>query len=84
MLLLAASGLLKGKPGRAARGAATVGALLLLAAGYRVGHTGGNLVYEHGAASAYVATSPAQVGIAERDREDRESHDADRHLDEDH
>jgi len=33
---------------------ATVAAFGLLAAGIQVGHSGGDLVYEHGAASAYV------------------------------
>ena len=84
MLLLAAGGLLKGGPGRVARAAAPFGALLLLVAGYRVGHTGGGLVYEYGAASAYVTTSPASVDVADRDPEHRDSDDADRDLDEDH
>jgi len=33
--------------------AGTVGALALVGAGYQVGHTGGKLVYQYGAASAY-------------------------------
>lgn len=33
--------------------AATIGTFIVLGLGYRVGHAGGSLVYEHGAASAY-------------------------------
>jgi len=46
-------GLLKGGRGRTMRYVATVGAIGLLAQGIRVGHSGGELVYVHGAASAY-------------------------------
>lgn len=55
MLLLTAGGLARGRPGGAARSIASVAAVFLLVAGFRVGHTGGELVYEHGAASAYSA-----------------------------
>ena len=54
-LLVAGAGLLGGAVGRAARYVSVVGAIGLLAAGVRVGHTGGQLVYSHGAASAYVS-----------------------------
>lgn len=46
-------GLISGRIGRAARVLATVGAVALVAAAVRVGHSGGELVYRHGAASAY-------------------------------
>lgn len=78
MLLLVVGGLLRGGGGRAARGAAVVAAVLLLGAGYRVGHTGGELVYQHGAADAYVAASQAQTDVGDQGRNPRESHDADR------
>ena len=55
LLLVAAAGLAGGTVGRAARYVSVVGALGLLAAGVRVGHTGGQLVYTHGAASAYAS-----------------------------
>lgn len=56
--LVAAAGLLGGTPGNAARIVATVGTVAVLAAGVRVGHLGGELVYRHGAGAAYV-TAPA-------------------------
>ena len=78
MVLLVAGGLLKAGPGKAARGVATVAAILLLVAGYRVGHTGGELVYEHGAADAYVVQSEIPAELRYQDRDDPESHDSDR------
>ena len=62
--------------GEAARLLTTVGAFGLIAAGVQVGHSGGELVYRHGAASAYtnggivnrpmtparVVTAPAESG----------------------
>jgi hypothetical protein len=53
LLAVAVVGLAPGLAGRAARIVATVGALGLLGAGYRVGASGGELVYRHGAASVY-------------------------------
>lgn len=61
-LLLVSAGLLTGRPGRLLRSAAVIGALGLSVAGYQVGHSGGELVYEHGAANAY-----ALGGVAGRD-----------------
>lgn len=58
-LPLAAVGLLGGRLGGAAR-ALTLGAsLAALGAGASVGHSGGELVYRHGAATAYVERSAA-------------------------
>jgi hypothetical protein len=64
VLGVATVGLLSSKVGAPARVLATAGSLLLLVAGYRVGHSGGALVYTHGAASAYVdgATSAPVAG----------------------
>lgn len=63
VMLIAGVGLMNGKVGTAARLAATAGTVALLVSGYRVGHSGGALVYEHGAASAYAAgTSSAVAG----------------------
>ena len=53
LFVLTAAGLVRGGVGRAARAAATVGAVALVAAGVQVGHSGGTLVYRDGAASAY-------------------------------
>jgi len=54
VLIVSAVGLANGKTGAIARVAGTVGAVALLGAGVNVGHSGGSLVYEHGAASVYV------------------------------
>jgi uncharacterized membrane protein len=62
VLGLVAAGLLPGRAGRIARIAGAASTLIVLAAAVRVGHLGGKLVYEHGAASAYV--HPAQPGAA--------------------
>lgn len=63
LFALTAAGLVRGGIGRAARGAAAIGALALVAAGVQVGHSGGNLVYRYGAASAYTGAD-GQVGVA--------------------
>ncbi len=51
--VLTTAGLLGGRSGRAARVLTGVGSLALAGLVVRVGHTGGELVYRHGAASAY-------------------------------
>lgn len=58
VLLLTGAGLLGGPAGTAARLIAVVGATGLTAAGALVGHSGGQLVYRHGAGSAYIAQAP--------------------------
>ena len=55
MALLTVAGLLGGRPGRTARTLTGFGSLALAGLVVRVGHTGGELVYRHGAASAYTA-----------------------------
>jgi len=64
LLLVSATGLVRGVVGRAGRITATVGAVALVVAAAQVGHSGGELVYRHGAASAYV-TDPgsASAGV---------------------
>jgi uncharacterized membrane protein len=57
LLLVSATGLVRGVVGRAGRITSTVGAISLVIAAAQVGHSGGELVYRHGAASAYV-TNP--------------------------
>ncbi len=59
LALLAAAGLVRGRVGGVARGLATAGAVALVAVAAQVGHSGGQLVYRHGAASAYTGGSPA-------------------------
>jgi uncharacterized membrane protein len=54
VLVIAGAGMIRGIGGRIARVAATAGSIALVGGAAYVGHTGGKLVYEHGAASAYV------------------------------
>ena len=76
LLLVSATGLLRGVVGRAGRITATVGAVALVVAAAQVGHSGGELVYRHGAASAYVpneggasasAVTPTNGRVADRE-----------------
>ncbi|HEX5581894.1 MAG TPA: DUF2231 domain-containing protein [Gemmatimonadaceae bacterium] len=53
LVLVAAAGLLPRTMGQAARILTTAGAVGLVAAAVQVGHSGGELVYRYGAASAY-------------------------------
>jgi uncharacterized membrane protein len=64
VLGVALVGLASGRAGQAGRIAATLGALVLVVAGWRVGHTGGALVYQHGAAAAYVIDSTGAAGTS--------------------
>ena len=57
VLAVAAAGMFNGRIGRSSRVIATFGAVGLAAAGIRVGHSGGQLVYTHGAASAFTQSS---------------------------
>ena len=66
LLLVTAAGLLPGAAGRAARFGATAGAFGLVTLGIQVGHSGGDLVYRDGAASAYTSAAPAGSLAAER------------------
>ncbi len=68
-----AAGLLPGLAGTLARGAAVVATLAVLVAGVQVGHSGGELVYRHGAASAY--TQDAATGVAGEHRREYEDDD---------
>jgi uncharacterized membrane protein len=75
-LAIVAIGLLPGVAGGIARSASVVAASVVLAAGVQVGHSGGELVYRHGAASAY-ATPDAAGLAADAHRGDHEDDDAD-------
>jgi hypothetical protein len=61
MLVVMAGGLAPGRIGKSVRAVATVGTVGLVVGAAWVGHTGGQLVYQHGAASAY-ARPAAQSG----------------------
>lgn len=63
-------GLLGGRVGTSARLLATAGSVAMLFVGYQVGHSGGELVYTHGAASAYVSGTAPGDGISAASRED--------------
>lgn len=80
VLGVAVLGLMGGPVGRVARVAATIGAVVLVGAGARVGHSGGELVYRYGAASVYVreptgnggaGESSARVSVPRNERRDR-------------
>jgi len=78
-LLVFAAGLLPGAAGGIPRGVSVALALVVLGAGVQVGHTGGELVYQHGAASAYTQTASVAVGAASphRGHEDEEEDEDD-------
>ena len=62
LLLVTVAGLAGGVVGRSARLLATAGAVALVFAAASVGHSGGELVYRHGAASAYAdAAAPPRT-----------------------
>ena len=70
-------GLVPGAAGGAARIAGTVATVALLGFGWYAGHTGGQLVYRHGAAAAYASAAPAAgtgdlLAPARRTRDDED------------
>ena len=65
VLLIMAAGLLPGFAGRSARVLGTLGAVVLVGGAAWVGHSGGQLVYQHGAASAYAAPAAQAGTVAE-------------------
>ena len=84
LLVVAGVGLVPRTVGEAARLLTTVGAFGLLAAGVQVGHSGGELVYRHGAASAYTdggsadrAAAPAPAVTSTTDSGERADDDDD-------
>jgi uncharacterized membrane protein len=72
VLALAAAGMLRGTFGRLARLGATAAAVGLAGLGVQVGHSGGNLVYRDGAASAYTAGAAGATVAAEGERAERD------------
>lgn len=74
LLVVMAAGLVPGRLGQASRAVATVGAFALIAAGVSVGHSGGQLVYRHGAGSAYAGmVGAANQGTEQGEGAERES-----------
>jgi len=77
VLVILGAGFFRGTPGRAARLVGTIGAVGLVLAGVQVGASGGELVYEHGAAAAYVdgpAASGAAAGAGGEEEGDEDRH----------
>ena len=70
LAVVMAAGLTRGVAGRTARIAATAGTLALVVLAFRVGHSGGQLVYRYGAASAYTDSSVAPVADSRASGED--------------
>lgn len=66
VLAIVAAGLLPGVPGAVARVGALLASLLALAAAVQVGHTGGELVYRHGAAGVYLEGGAAAGASSSR------------------
>lgn len=64
VFLVMAGGLVRGRIGTTARWAAAAGSCALIAGAAYVGHTGGQLVYKYGAASAYTSPKPPTVATA--------------------
>jgi uncharacterized membrane protein len=63
VLVISAPGLRRGGIGRVARVGGLVGSLALVGAGWNVGHSGGALVYQHGAAAAYAPGGDARISF---------------------
>jgi uncharacterized membrane protein len=63
-LAVIGAGLAPGRFGTVGRGVGTVAAAALIIAGWRVGASGGELVYRHGAAQAHVSAAAGQGGAA--------------------
>jgi uncharacterized membrane protein len=74
--LISATGLLRGGIGGTGRAATAAAGLAVLAAGVAVGHSGGELVYQYGAARAYTSETQAPPA-AEGDLRGSRPRDAD-------
>ena len=77
LTLVGGAGLVRGRVGQVARGVGLAGSLAVLVMGARVGHSGGEMVFKHGAASAYVTGGVPAAGkggdglnVPEREVED--------------
>lgn len=70
LLLVTAAGLAPGVVGKSTRAVAAVGALALVVGAARVGHSGGQLVYQHGAASVYASDGAGAASVQQRGGDD--------------
>ena len=66
LALLVAAGLVRGRAGGVARMLGPAGAAALVAVAVYVGHSGGKLVYQYGAASAYTDANAPKSTVGER------------------
>jgi hypothetical protein len=65
-LVISLLGVRKDRIGAVARGTAVAASVGLVVAGWQVGHSGGQLVYRYGAASAYAAASDSTGALDAR------------------
>ncbi|HET9424621.1 MAG TPA: DUF2231 domain-containing protein [Gemmatimonadaceae bacterium] len=65
LAVIAAAGLIGGIAGKTARALTAVGAVVLVVGAARVGHSGGELVYKHGAASAYARADSGAISTTQ-------------------
>jgi uncharacterized membrane protein len=79
VLVVSLFGLAPGRVGSLGRAAATVASLVLIPVGIRVGHSGGELVYVHGAAQAYLGGRAASSGPGGREVGEFTNREGDRH-----
>lgn len=68
ILVVAAVGMLSGPVGRIARGVAGVASVVLVVIGFNVGRSGGELVYQHGAAAAYTSAGTRGTSASDTPR----------------
>lgn len=68
LLAVGLVGLARGRVGMAGRALGTIGTVALVGVGINVGHSGGQLVYRHGAAAAYANPSGGSPSAQPRDR----------------
>lgn len=78
VLLVMGAGLLPGWLGTSARVVGTLGAVALVASAALVGHSGGQLVYQHGAANAFVQGAAGTAVHASGGAVSRDDDDGDR------
>jgi uncharacterized membrane protein len=71
VLVLAAGGLMSNKLGSTLRIAGAAGTLAVLYAGYNVGHSGGKLVYQYNAGSAYSQPGSGAAAVGGGDDDHR-------------
>lgn len=72
---VALAGMARGITGSAARLVATAGSLIVVFAGYQVGHAGGELVYVHNAGAAYQQAGSQAVNAEGNAAEEERDHD---------